>query len=543
MIFSKLRVTHRLVVLILLSVAFLTLVITLSLFNQRSSMLEERKAQLVNLVETSYSILQALNQKVVKGEITLNQAQEQARWTIHQMRFGDNEYFYALNPQGVTMLHGGNPALVGVDLSKKALPDGRLIFKMMGEVTSKGNNAVEFFEYGYPRPGGEEAFPKLGYVKGFAPWNWSLGAGIYLDNLHADFKSDAKRLFFLLVVSLLVLALVAIPIARSIICPLQHLGQVMDEAAKGNLSLRTGLTTRDELGSLSQQIDSMLSRFSELVNHLASSSNQLHTSSAQLATSAEQASLALLRQSEETDQLSTAMHEMTARVQEVALSAIETSKAIDKVDKDAAEGNKNLVETRDKIKQLASEIEEAAKVISHLEVSTDEISRVLQEIEGISEQTNLLALNAAIEAARAGESGRGFAVVADEVRQLALRTQNSTEQISKMNESLGKAAQRAVSAMQSSRTTAEESVVSANQAGSELEKIVSNIMEVRQMGIQVASATEQQSQVAQEMSASLVSITEVSEHSHQAAHAVASSSEALSRLAANLQKEISKFRT
>lgn len=543
MVISNLRVTHRLAIIILLSVAFLTLVIALSLFNQRSAMFAERKAQLVNLVDSSHSILNALNQKVVKGEMTLTQAQEQARWIIHSMRFGDSEYFYALNPQGVTMLHGGNPALVGVNLSKKSLPDGRFIFKMMGEVTSKGENAVEFFEYDYPRPGGEKAFLKLGYVKGFAPWNWSLGAGIYLDNLQADFRKNMQQMGLLLVVSLSVLALVAIPITRSIICPLQHIGQIMDEAANGNLSLRTSLTSRDELGVLSHRIDTMLGRFSKLISHLTVTSGHLYTSSDQLAASAEQAGIALQHQTEETNQLSAAMNQMTATVHEVAKSAAETANAIDQVDRDAEDGNKNVVITITKIQQLATEINEAAKVIRDLETSTDEINRVLEEIQGISEQTNLLALNAAIEAARAGESGRGFAVVADEVRQLALRTRHSTEEISRMNELLSKAAQRAVGVMEQSRKTAEESVTSANQAGAELEKIVSSLDYVRQMGIQVATATKQQSHVAEAMNTSLESITEVSQHSHQAADAVAVSSEALSRLATSLQQAISQFKT
>ncbi|HKM15819.1 MAG TPA: methyl-accepting chemotaxis protein [Marinospirillum sp.] len=543
MVIANLRVTHRLAIIILLSVIFLTLVIALSLFNQRNAMLEERKSQLVNLIDSSHSILQALNQKVVNGKMTLTQAQEQARWIIHQMRFGDNEYFYALNSQGVTMLHGGNPALVGVDLSKKSLPDGRFIFKMMGEVTSKGENAAEFFEYEYPRPGGEAVFLKLGYVKGFAPWGWSLGVGIYLDNLQADFRANIQRMGLLLMASLLVLALVTIPIARSIICPLQHIGQIMDEAANGNLSLRTSLTSRDELGALSRRIDTMLDRFSKLISHLTVTSGHLYTSSDQLAASAEQAGVALQHQIEETNQLSTAMNQMTVTVHEVAKSATETANAIDQVDLDAEDGNKNVVITITKIQQLATEINAAAEVIRDLETSTDEINRVLEEIQGISEQTNLLALNAAIEAARAGESGRGFAVVADEVRQLALRTRHSTEEIGRMNESLSKAARRAVGVMEQSRKTAEDSVISANQAGSELEKIVNSLDYVRKMGIQVATATEQQSHVAEAMNTSLGSISEVSQHSHQAANAVAVSSEELSRLATSLQQAINQFKT
>lgn len=540
---SNLRVAHRLTLLVMLAVGFLILIISLSLLNLRTTTVAERKTQLVNIVDSGFGLLTEINEQVKRGELSLQQAQDQARQLMHQMNFGADEYYYVLNPQAVILLHGGNPKLVGKDLSTVILEDGRPIFQLMGQVVNKGNGVGEFFEYDFARPGGEVLYPKQSYMKGFEPWGWTLGAGIYMDDLQADFMINVKRMGLLLFGCLAFLIIIAIPIAKSITTPISHISKIMDLAAAGDLTQRTNIKSRDELGILSNRIDSMLESFAELINHLASSASQLSSASSELSASSEQASAALKIQNDQTDLLSTAMHEMTATVQEVARTANETSVAIDQVDQDAEQGNKEVTDTIQKIQILALEIEEAANVIKKLELSTEDITRVLNEIQGISEQTNLLALNAAIEAARAGESGRGFAVVADEVRQLAQRTQNSTEQISSMNTLLGKAAHDAVEVMERSQTSAEASVASANQAGIELQKIVQSMDKIRDMGVQVATATEQQGNVSEEMNSSLVAIAEASDHTHEGSLAVTASSEELAQMAANLKNQINHFKT
>lgn len=543
LLLSNLRVSHRLALLILLSTVFLTFSSGISLFNLYETSLNERKNQLKDIVDSGYGLLNELNNQVIRGELTLQQAQDQARQLMHKMHFGNDEYYYAINNQGITQLHGGNAGEVLKDISNVRLLDGRPIFKIMGQVVNKGNGAAEFFKYDFSRKGSAELYPKQSYVKGFSPWGWSLGASMYMDDFEADFMSSVRRMLLLLFISIIALITMAFPIAKSITRPISDISKVMELTAKGDLTQRTNLNTRDELGFLSGSIDTMLSSFANLISHLASSTSQLGSASAELAASAEQATSALRAQGDETDMLSTAMHEMTATVQEVARTANETSSAIDEVDEDARYGDKEVSETIQNIQILASEIEDAAKVIKKLELSTDDISRVLDEIEGISEQTNLLALNAAIEAARAGESGRGFAVVADEVRQLAQRTQSSTEQISSMNATLGKAAHEAVVVMERSQISAQESVVSANQAGNALQKIVQSMDKIRGMGIQVATATEQQGNVAEEMSYGLTSIVESSKQTQEGAQAVTASSEELSQMAAGLQNQISQFKT
>ncbi|WP_051168228.1 methyl-accepting chemotaxis protein [Marinospirillum minutulum] len=539
---SNFRVSYRLSLLVLLAIISIFLVACLSLFNLYNTTLTERRTQLVHLVDSGYGLLSALNSQVTLGKLSLTQAQEQARALMHQMNFGDDEYYYVLNPQGVLLLHGGNPNIVGKDLSTTLLSDGRAIFKEMGGVVNKGDGASEFFRYDFARPGGSELYPKESYMKGFAPWGWTLGAGVYLDDLQSDFMNNVKTMGIFMIGSIVLLLTLVIPIARSIIVPIRKLEELMVVVSTGDLTVRTNIKTKDELGVLSQRIDSMILKFSDLINHIASSTAQLGSASSELSSSAYQANSALKAQGDETDLLSAAMHEMAATVQEVARSASETSDAIDQVDKDAIIGNKEVENTIVKIQTLASEIELAASVIKELEKNTEDISRVLSEIQSISEQTNLLALNAAIEAARAGDSGRGFAVVADEVRQLAQRTQNSTEEISTMNELLRKASNEAVVVMERSQVYALESVESVNLAGTELQKILQSMQLIRDMGIQVATATEEQGNVTEEMSTSLVSITEASLQTRAGATAVAESSEELSEMAANLQNQISNFK-
>lgn len=543
MLFSNLKVTVRLSLLILLSVLLMSLLVAFGLYNERTSIYNERQDQLRSVVSTAYGILEGLNKQVEAGSLSQEAAQEAARKLIHPMRFGDNEYFFVLQPSGLTQIHGGNPKMVGVNMSDNKLPNGRAIFKEMGEVVAQGNKASEFFEYSWPKAGQEEPLPKISYVMGFEPWGWSLGAGMYIDNIQNIVMASFLKFLAVLAASLVILAALAVPLAHSIVKPLLEIGLLMDTAAKGDLRGRLNITNKCELGSLSRRIDIMLDSFTKLISLIGTSSTQLSTSAENLNSAASLASNDLRRQTEETDQLATAMNEMSATVQEVARAASETSTAIDAVDAEAAASSGNLNKTIQQIESLANEITSAAEVIAQLEASTSEISRVLAEIEGISEQTNLLALNAAIEAARAGESGRGFAVVADEVRQLALRTQASTEEITAMNQQLSQAAHKAVEVMQASRSQAEASVTTANEAGLSLEEITSSMTRVREMAIQVATATEEQSQVAEEMNQNLLTIANLSGETNQAANNVASNSEQLTSLAAELTGQLSRFKT
>jgi methyl-accepting chemotaxis protein len=540
MFFKNLSVRAKLWLLVFVAALMLLVMTSMAVLDMRQSMQEERKAQLSALLDSSLGMLASFQARVEAGELSRDEAIGQARSLLESMHYAGREYFFVLNSKAEVVVHGGDPSQVGRSVKAVKSPDGVPVFAQMAGMIG-GNTRVGEFSYLWPRPGSEGLYPKLTLAKPFNPWGWVLATGVYVDDLQAAFIQDLIRLGVQMLVALMVLVLCTIPIGRAITVPLDTINDVMRRAAEGDLRARAGLTSHDELGKVGARIDETLGVFQELVHQIAGSSTQLAASAEELARSAEETSAALDLQAQEAEQLSTAMNEMAASVHEVARSAGETASAIENVDHEADQGNHDVENTVERIQALAREIDEAADVIQALDDDMVQVGQVLGQIEAISEQTNLLALNAAIEAARAGESGRGFAVVADEIRQLAQRTQGSTEEIHTMNDRLRAAAQRAVEVMGRAKERAEASVATAQHTGKELIRIVEQMARIRDMGVQVAAAAEEQSQVSEEMNANLLRITQASESTVAAANTVAANGEQLQQLSRTLQQQIDRF--
>uniref|UniRef100_UPI003FD80531 methyl-accepting chemotaxis protein n=1 Tax=Pseudomonas caspiana TaxID=1451454 RepID=UPI003FD80531 len=278
------------------------------------------------------------------------------------------------------------------------------------------------------------------------------------------------------------------------------------------------------------------------MQHIGSSATQLASAATELNSVTEDSYRGLHQQNAEIDQAATAINEMTSAVEEVARNAVSTSDASNHSNRSAQAGQARVVETVQSIQTLTTNVQATSALVQNLADQSQDIGKVLDVIRSIAEQTNLLALNAAIEAARAGESGRGFAVVADEVRALAHRTQQSTLEIDKMVSAMRSGSAQALESMLTSSERASETLTLAQGAGESLTDITSSINQISERNLVIASAAEEQAQVAREVDRNIVNIRDLSMQSTQGANQISASSNELSRLAGDLNQVVSRFK-
>ncbi|PBP63148.1 methyl-accepting chemotaxis protein [Pseudomonas syringae] len=345
-----------------------------------------------------------------------------------------------------------------------------------------------------------------------------------------------------IVIAFVVAIMLGILITRMITGPLRSAIEVAQRIASGDLTQSVSSTRGDEAGHLLNAIGTMQGNLKRTIQEISSASDQLASAAEELGAVTEESTRGLTRQNDEIQQAATAVNEMTAAVEEVARNAVSTSEESKTLATDAANGRGQVDNTVKGIGTMVSEITESTGSVTTLAGHVRDISKVLEVIRSIAEQTNLLALNAAIEAARAGEQGRGFAVVADEVRALAHRTQASTVEIEGMIGTVQSGADGAVAAMSKSLATATNTQELAQRAGSALEKITSGVGMINERNMVIASASEEQAQVAREVDRNLVNIQELSAQSAAGANQTSASSQELSRLATSFNTMVAQFK-
>ena len=459
---------------------------------------------------------------VAGGDIGLGDIEK----TLATVTLANTGYAALINAQGVVLFHP-NQKLIGKNIKT-----------LIGKAPSLDGSA---HQYQSDDAFWEASFHAIEEARGV---DWYLGTFVNQDLISAPVQSARMTGLAMAVIGLLVSLVVLHFGIKVMMAPLRHLNTAMADIGTGDADLTQRLNTSasDEFGQLAKSFNRFVENIQSVVRDVQRGSEELGDNVRSLRETASTSRSSVEQQQSEIDMVATAINEMSAAAGEIAQNAQQTADAANTADNDSRASLETVAASRDAVQKLSTEVNSAAEVINALGKDVSSITTVLEVIQGIAEQTNLLALNAAIEAARAGEAGRGFAVVADEVRNLAQRTQSSTEEINNMIERLQKGANNAVTVMNASTAVSNVSMEKAQDAMESLNRIAEAITSINQMTSQIATASEEQTSVTEELNSS---ITRIADQGQEAAAAASENdvySGQIESVGRTLNQNVSRFR-
>jgi len=515
----------------------------------------QKQIELRHLTELALGILKEEHALVQKGGITDADAQKRALARVATLRYGNNDYFWVNDMHPRMVMHPMRPEMNGNDISTFKDPNGKALFVDFVNVVKK--DGAGFVPYEWPKPGFDKPQPKLSYVAGFAPWNWVIGTGVYIDDLNAQTWASTQRSLLAAGLMLLLTIAVSIVVARSITKPLRRMTVAMNDLASGRLDVEVpGIGRGDEVGEMAKAVeifksnavarqaleveqreaearsvarrkadmnkmaDDFESAVGQIVETVSSAATELEASAGTLTSTAEHAQ-------ELTTMVAAASEEASTNVQSVASATEEMASSVNEISRQVQESARMAGDAVGQARTTNDRVGELSKAAAR-------IGDVVELINTIAGQTNLLALNATIEAARAGEAGRGFAVVASEVKALAEQTARATGEIGQQITGIQAATQDSVSAIKEISGTIERL--------SEISSAIAAAVEEQGAATQEISRNVQQAaHGTQQVSTHITDVQRGASETGSASSEVLSAAKSLSGDSNRLKLEVGKF--
>jgi methyl-accepting chemotaxis protein len=441
-------------------------------------------------------------------------AQKKAMDTIRGLRYGGAEYFWINDMHPVMLMHPIKPELESKDLSGNKDPNGKYLFVEFVNTVKAGGAGFVFYKW--PKPGSDQPVQKVSYVKGFAPWGWIIGSGVYVDTVEAtirsrliDFSLGALGLAGLLVV-------IGVVITRGLLKQLggepEHAAGITRRIAEGDLTVDIELKNGDN-ASLLHGIRSMRDNLARIVGEVRTGTDTIATASSQIAAGNQDLSARTEEQASSLEETAASMEELASTVKQNADNARQANQLAASASEVALKGGAVVAQVVD---TMASINDSSKKIVD-----------IISVIDGIAFQTNILALNAAVEAARAGEQGRGFAVVATEVRNLAQRSAAAAREIKAL---IGDSVDKV--------TTGNRLV---GEAGSTMDEVVASVRRVTDIMAEISTASQEQSAGIAQVNQAISQMDAVTQQNAALVEQAAAAAESLQDQAGTLSQVVGVF--
>ncbi|CAM3374757.1 methyl-accepting chemotaxis protein [Paracidovorax anthurii] len=508
-------IAKRLGLLIACAMLGIVLITAILLASEKRLIMEERKSSVRQNVETAHSLVAHYHALSTQGKMSDAQARQMAQDSLRSMRYSGSEYFWINDMQPVMVMHPIRPELDGKNLSENKDPTGLRIF--VAFVDAVKANGAGFVYYMWPKPGSSDPVPKVSYVKGFAPWGWVVGSGVYVDTVESTVNSRILTFGIAALALASVLLGIGLLLARGM---LRELGgepgtaaRVSGQMAAGDLSMDIPLKPGDR-SSLLYAMERMRQSIAHIVSEVRASTQSIANASTEIAAGNNDLSSRTEQQASALQQTAASMEQLTSTVRQNA---------------DHARHAAELASTASEVAQKGGAVVgEVVSTMGAVNASSRKIVDIIGVIDGIAFQTNILALNAAVEAARAGEQGRGFAVVAAEVRGLAQRSASAAKEIKQL--------------IDTSVQQVGESSRLVDQAGSTMAEVVSSVQEVAGLIRGIASANQEQAAGIDQVNLAVTHMDQATQQNAALVEEAASAAESLKTQAARLEELVGVFK-